>query len=91
MIVTKAVFTQTAAAGEPAYSGSPSTASDARLELERRWGNATAEVIHAYRDYAMLISSGAAEDKMVDAAWLRLWRAQQHQRELSSELDLLEI
>lgn len=89
--MTKAALTQAvAAAPEAAFSGSPSTAIDARLDLERRWGHATAEVIHAHRDYAMLISQGAAEDKLVDAAWLRLWRAQQDQRELSSELDLLE-
>jgi hypothetical protein len=92
MIVTNAALTQAAAAaGEPAFGGSRSTASDARLGLERRWANATAEVIHAQRDYATLISHGAAEDKIIDAAWLRLWRAQEHQRELSSELDLLEI
>jgi hypothetical protein len=57
--------------------------------LERRWGNATAEVIHAQSDYSALISQGAADDKTVSAAWLRVWRAQEHQRELSSELDRL--
>ena len=90
MIVTKAAPTQPVAAGdEAAFGGSSSVATDARLGLERRWGNATVEVIRAHRDYAMLISHGAAEDKVVDAAWLRLWRAQEHQRELSTELDLL--
>jgi hypothetical protein len=52
--------------------------------------NATLEVIHAEREYAALVSQAVADDETVGAAWLRLRRAQQRQRELSSELDRME-
>ena len=91
MILTNTTLTQpVSAAGDPALGDSPGMAGDARFGLERQWSNATAEVIRATSDYVILISRGAAEDKTVDAAWLRLWRAQEHQRKLSLELDLLE-
>jgi hypothetical protein len=77
-------------AGDFESDDSPSLASDARTVLERRWGNAAAEVIHAQREYATLVSQGAADDEAIGAAWLRVWRAQERQRELSSELDRLE-
>ena len=70
MIATTAAPTQPLeAVDESTFGGSSCVATEARLGLERRWGNATVEVIHAHRDYAMLISHGAAEDKIVDAAW----------------------
>ena len=58
--------------------------------VELQWGNATLEVIHAQREYTALVAQGAADDETVATAWLRLWRAQERQRELSSELDRLE-
>ena len=66
---------------------SPNPATHARAILERQWGDATVEVIHAQSVYAELVSRGAADDETVVAAWLRLWRAQERQRQLSSELD----
>jgi hypothetical protein len=69
----------------------PGLAADTRAILERLWGNATLEVIRAQREYAELISRGVADDEAVAATCLRLWRAQERQRELSSELDRLEI
>jgi hypothetical protein len=62
-------------------------ATRAQTTLESQWGDATVEVIHAQSVYAELVSRGAADDETVVAAWLRLWRAQERQRQLSSELD----
>jgi hypothetical protein len=69
----------------------PGLANDARAILEHQWGNATLEVIGAQRAYAELVSRGVADDETIVAACLRLWRAQERQRELSSELDRLEM
>jgi hypothetical protein len=55
--------------------------------LERQWGDATIEVIRAQGEYAGLVSRGVEDDETIMAAWLRLWRAQERQRQLSSELD----
>ena len=38
-----------------------------RAMLERRWGYAAAEVIHAQRKYAGLVSEGAADEETVIA------------------------
>jgi hypothetical protein len=80
-----------ATTGESESADSPRLASDPRAVLERQWGKATAEAIHAQNEYAALISQGAADDQTVGAAWLRVWRAQEQQRELSSQLDQLEL
>jgi hypothetical protein len=66
-------------------------ATDARDLLDRQWDNATVAVIHAQIAYAELVSQGVAEDGTVAAAWLRLWRAQERQRQLSWELDRMDI
>jgi hypothetical protein len=66
---------------------SPDPAPRAQTALESQWGDATVEVIHAQSVYAELVSRDAADDETVVAAWLRLWRAQERQRQLSSELD----
>jgi hypothetical protein len=65
---------------------SSSTVEAARA-LERRWNEATVAVIRAQVAYAELESHGNADDGTVVAAWLRLWRAQERQRQLSAELD----
>jgi hypothetical protein len=78
------------AAGDSESDDTPGLAADVQATLERQWANATLEVIHAEREYAALVSQGVADDETAGAAWLRLWRAQQRQRELSSELDRLE-
>ena len=65
---------------------SSSTVEAARA-LERRWNEATVAVILAQVAYAELESHGNADDGTVVAAWLRLWRAQERQRQLSAELD----
>jgi hypothetical protein len=66
---------------------SPDPATRGQTALESQWGDATIEVTHAQSVYAELVSRGAADDETVVAAWLRLWRAQERQRQLSSELD----
>jgi hypothetical protein len=69
----------------------PALATDDRTILERQWGNATLEVIGAQRAYAELVSLGVDDDETVVAACLRLWRAEERQRVLSSALDQLEM
>lgn len=66
---------------------SPNPGTHARAILQRQWGDATVEAIHAQSAYAGLVSLGTADDETIGAAWLRLWRAQERQRQLSSELD----
>lgn len=66
---------------------SPNPATHIGAILERQWGDATIEVIRAQSEYAELISGGLEDDQTITAAWLRLWRAQERQRQLSSELD----
>jgi hypothetical protein len=66
---------------------SPSPATQIGAILERQWGDATIEVIRAQSEYAGLVSRGVEDDETITAAWLRLWRAQERQRQLSSELD----
>jgi hypothetical protein len=91
IVVDKALDQPLPAAGDSESDDNLSLLAHARTILERRWGNATVEVIHAQREYAVLVSQGAADDETVGAAWLRVWRAQERQRELSSELDRMEI
>jgi hypothetical protein len=78
------------ATGDSESDDNPGLTASFQASLERQWANATVEVIHAEREYAALVSQGVADDETVGAAWLRLWRAQQRQRELSSELDRIE-
>jgi hypothetical protein len=66
-------------------------ATDTRQTLDRQWDDATVAVIHAQIAYVELVSQGVAEDETVAAAWLRLWRAQELQRQLSWELDRRDI
>jgi hypothetical protein len=66
---------------------SPNPATQTGAILERQWGDATIEVIRAQSEYAGLVSRDVEDDETITAAWLRLWRAQERQRQLSSELD----
>ncbi len=57
--------------------------------VRARWSEAIVSVIRLQREYARLISQPVLDDRAVDAAWLRLWKAQDHERRLSRELDFL--
>jgi hypothetical protein len=57
--------------------------------LDRHWGQANVEVIKAQIAYGELASHGPATDESLSAAWLRLWHAQERERQLSSALDRL--
>ena len=56
--------------------------------LNDLWGLATLEVIGARRAYIDLTLSGDAADLAVSAAWVRLWRAEEHQRQISAQFEL---
>jgi hypothetical protein len=60
----------------------------ANAALNQRWGLATVEVIRARRAYLDLTSSGEGDDAAVSAAWLRLWRAEERQRQVSAQFEL---
>ena len=70
---------------------SASLTTDAWETLSRQWDDASVAVIHAQIAYAELVSQSMAEDETVAAAWLRLWRAQERQRQLSWELNRMDI
>jgi hypothetical protein len=55
--------------------------------LDRQWELATLEVMNAQRAYAELEGRIGANDSVVAAAWLRLWRAEERQRQLASRVD----
>jgi len=63
---------------------------DAQARVRGQWRAATVEVIYAQIAYAELVSKDTADDGAFAAAWLRLWRAQEHQRELAAELDQMD-
>jgi hypothetical protein len=60
----------------------------AAAALNHRWGLATVEVIHARRAYLDLTSNGEGNEATVSAAWLRWWRAEERQRQLSAQFEL---
>jgi len=68
----------------------PNLEGDAQARVRRQWRATTVEVIYAQIAYAELVSQDAADDGTFAAAWLRLWRAQEHQRKLSWELDQMD-
>lgn len=55
--------------------------------LEAEWRAATSAVIRAQLDYARAVATEDEESPTLDDAWLRLWRAEQRQREILHELD----
>jgi hypothetical protein len=63
---------------------------DGQAWVRGQWRDATVEAIHAQIAYAELVSQDTADDDVFAEAWLRLWRAQQHQRELSVALDQMD-
>jgi hypothetical protein len=60
---------------------------EAVAALDSLWGLATVEVIDAQRAYAELSSSSDDDDGAVGAAWLRLWRAEERQRQVGLRFD----
>lgn len=59
----------------------------AAAELDMLWGLATVEVIEAQLAYAEVASTSDDNDAEVAAAWLRLWRAEERQRQVSTQFD----
>jgi hypothetical protein len=60
---------------------------DAIDALNNLWARATADVINARLAYAELTSKSYDDDGAVAAAWLRLCRAEDHQRKVSALFD----
>jgi hypothetical protein len=70
---------------EPAGSNAPRGNADDGIEtLHRLWELATIEIMHAQRDYIELEGPSSVDDRLLAEAWLRLWRAEQRQRELAA-------
>lgn len=61
-----------------------------QVGVRGQWRDATVEVIRAQIAYVELASQDTAHDSIFAAAWLRLWKAQAHERELSLELDQMD-
>jgi hypothetical protein len=59
--------------------------------LERMWCEANAEVIRAQRNYEAVLSEDDCGITAQDHAWLRLWRAQQREREIAETLAREEV
>ncbi len=59
----------------------------AAAELDMLWGLATVEVIEAQLAYAEVASKSDDNDAQVAAAWLRLWRAEERQRQVSAQFE----
>jgi hypothetical protein len=55
--------------------------------LDYLWGLATVEVINARTAYTEITSRSDDEDAAVAAAWLRLWRAEEHQRRVAAQFE----
>ena len=52
-----------------------------------RWNEAIVAVIKAQIAYADLMSQPDLDEKALDAAWLRLWRAREQERSAARELE----
>ncbi len=57
------------------------------VTLDRQWELATLEVMNAQRAYAELEGRIGENDSVVATAWLRLWRAEERQRQLASQVE----
>jgi hypothetical protein len=69
---------------QPAPTGAGrSNATDALDALNHQWDLATVEIMRAQLEYSELEGRGGIEDRVVAEAWLRLWRAEERQRELA--------
>jgi hypothetical protein len=55
--------------------------------LDHLLDQATAALIHARTDYETLESDDGADQRVVAAAWLQLWRAQERHRQLSAQFE----
>ena len=62
---------------------------DEEAVLHRLWKLATIEVVNAQRDYASLEGCSGDIDSLVAAAWLRLWQAENQQRQLATQIKSL--
>jgi hypothetical protein len=58
--------------------------------LERQWAEAMAAVARAQSEYFDLQRSAEADDRVEARAWLRLWKAERHQREVLAALEEIE-
>jgi hypothetical protein len=52
--------------------------------LDRLWELATVEIMRAQLEYSELEGRSGSDDRSVAEAWLRLWRAEERQRELAA-------
>jgi hypothetical protein len=66
-----------------------SPTSEALSMLEHECGQATVAVIRAQLAYASLAARPEADDSTFADAWLRLWRAEERQREVFSAIERL--
>lgn len=55
--------------------------------LEQHWKLAAVDVFRARSEYENLQATHDEDDPLISTAWLRLWRAQELQRQLAAELD----
>jgi len=72
--------------GDPGRAEHADEEAETEASLDRQWELATIEVVQAQRAYAELEDRMGENDSVVAAAWLRLWRAQERQRQLASQL-----
>jgi len=63
---------------------------DPLVTLEQQWVEATVAVARAQSEYLDLQRSADTDDRMEARAWLRLWKAERHKREVLAALDALE-
>jgi hypothetical protein len=68
-------------ASHGAGHGNPDETFDA---LHRMWELATVEIMHAQLEYSELEGRSNVDDRVLAKAWLRLWRAEERQRELAA-------
>jgi hypothetical protein len=54
--------------------------------LDDEYRRATSAALQAQLEYRELLRAEVDDDKSVNAAWFRLWHAQQRQRELQAEM-----
>jgi hypothetical protein len=70
---------------EPASgSASGSDSDDALDALHRLWEVATVEIMWAQLEYSELEGRSGVDDRVDAEAWLRLWHAEERQRELAA-------
>ena len=63
---------------------------DLRSGLDRQWRDTIIAISESQQQYAGLISRGTEDEAIVSAAWLRLFRAEERQRELLRAMEALD-